>query len=373
MSDCRKILLLTGEANTAHAVAAALKDHDQFTTNGTARNLQELVSQLQGHVAPAALVDIDGQAERILGDLEHIVAEFPETRFVVLSSELRSEWLLASIQAGARHYLLKKSIATDLAPVLTRLSSDLAGNGLGTLVTVLGASGGCGVTTVAVNLAYELQQVSTEPTLLVDLDVAYGGLAAYLGASGRYGIADVMAHEGHIDADLIRSTAVECGPGLGMLISPATANFQAPTAMDYSRLSDALEACRRASKYVVVDGGRAGAEVASTLAAHSQMTIVLFQLNVKDIRHARSIMAALAERGVPADRIVPMASRWHRRSPVSLADACRALSLTTIDRIENDFRSAISAMNYGQPLRKAAPRSGLMRDMRKLALRVSND
>src|SRR6185312_6715325 len=82
---------------------------------------------------------------------------FPDTRFIVLSTAMGNELLLDAMKAGARHFLLKAAIVAELHDVLKRLSSDSAPSSTGAAVTILSAGGGCGATTVAVNLAAELQ------------------------------------------------------------------------------------------------------------------------------------------------------------------------------------------------------------------------
>ena len=47
------------------------------------------------------------------------------------------------------------------------------GQSLGNVITVLQASGGCGATTVAINLANELRLKTSEPVLTIDLDSSF--------------------------------------------------------------------------------------------------------------------------------------------------------------------------------------------------------
>ena len=57
------------------------------------------------------------------------------------------------------------------------------------------------------NLANERHILSSEPVLIADLDYAYGAVAAYLELEGKYGIADVLAYDGTIDADEIANAS----------------------------------------------------------------------------------------------------------------------------------------------------------------------
>ncbi len=370
MSSRRSILLVTDEEPTAEAVNNALEAEGRFATNGVCRDLQELTAYLQRKPVPAALVDIDTRPERMLSELERLTARFPETRFIVISNDLSSEMMLSAMQAGARHFLGKKSLSKELSAALSRLIPEEAEAGQrgGSITTVLSASGGCGATTIAINFANELHLDSGDPTLLVDMDLHYGAVASYLGVSGQYGLTDVLSHAGSIDGQLIRSTAVSYGEGVFVLSSPASADFGNPIAPDFAQLDAMLDACKQGFHYTVIDAPRAPMDLAAALAAQSSSTIIVFQLNVKDVRITREILMALTERGIRTDKLIPLANRCHRRSSmVTLDDAQRALGAVPLERIRNDYQSAIRGVNYGQPLSRSSPRSGMLKDIRELA------
>ncbi len=369
MSSRRPILLVTEAKDTVEAVDAALASDNRFMVNGTCRDMQELAATLQRKAAPAALVDIDVAPQRILEDLDRLGVRFPQTRFVVLSGDMRSDLVLAAMQAGARHFLVKKSLTAELSDILHRLVPEEvpAAQRLGVIITVLSASGGCGATTLAVNLANEMHLETSEPSLLIDMDVNYGAIASYLGIAGQYGLADVLAGSGHVDPQLIHSTAISYSDGMAVLASPISANFANPAPLDYRNLDRAMEACKQAFRQTVIDAPRVPHDVAAMLAAQSAMTLIVFQLSVKDIRVARAMLLALTDRGVPSDGLLPLANRCQKHVMVSLEDAQRASGSIPMRRIRNDYPNAVRAMNYGRPLAQTAPRSGMLRDIRELA------
>jgi pilus assembly protein CpaE len=374
MSPQKRVLVVTEEPETAQTIASAFEQNGHYATEEHCRDLPQLVARLEGAPAPAVLVDIDPEPTRMLSELDPIISRFADTRFVVLSAAQRSDFILEAMQIGVRHYLIKQSIGKDLNSVLRRLiPNGTARPGKeGILITMLSAGGGCGATTIAVNVANELHLIDAEPALVVDLDSCYGAAAGYLGLEGEYGLADVLANRERIDAELIRSTALEFSKGLGLLASPASVNPTAIAPLEYGHLGPALDACKHAYRYTVVDAPRVPLDVAASLARESQATFIVFQLAVKDIRIARSMASALTNRGIPADRITGLANRYRKRgSIIGLNEARAALGGLAVECISNDHRSAIRAVNYGQPLAQAAPRSSLRRDVRLLATKLA--
>ncbi len=308
-------------------------------------------------------------------------------------------------------------------------------------VVVFSAAGGAGGTTIAINLAFESFVESGRKTLVVDLDDQYGAVGTYLGLEGQFSVADLLANGDRLDAELVATTALPYGDGLDAIISPASATGRpqpvtsalssiggipstagrvqsnglsamgAPRGAaahlrprrdsmeEPSRIVSTLnmlpEACRRAYGFSVIDAparsrwvstresppveGRAAAGQLA-LARAADAVVVVFQLNVKDIRTARRMMEHLKAGGVDEGRIVAVANRWcrsgllsgnrDRYSMISPEEASTALGGVEVFRLSNDYRSAIQSINFGQPLSQSAPRSALRKDLRELALRL---
>lgn len=373
MKSKEPVLLVTNDPETATAVASALDSIDRSTSDGLCQNLDELVARLERAPTKGVIVDIDPAPSQVLSDLDPIVSKFPEVRFVVLSSVQSDELVLEAMQIGARHFMLKQSIAPELGRALERLVPKGAATDQdrGAVITVLGASGGCGATTLAINLAYELHLAISEPVLLVDLDCCYGAVGAYLGLDGQYGIHDILADTERVDAQLVSSTALPYSDGLHALLSPASINNSEVDSLQYEHLSPAIDACKHAYKYTVIDAARVPIAVAANLALTSKLTLIALQLSVKDIKAARRLLSGLADRRVSADRIMPIANRYHKRhSMISLKEAETALGGVSLGRVRNDYGNAMRGINYGQALAQAAPRSAVRRDIQELAAKV---
>ena len=326
--------------------------------------------ELNQSKAAAVFVDIDAAPFDMLEDLQPMIDQYLATRFIVMASERRDEWVLRAMQAGARDFLEKSTIPTNLSVVLERVAPPSGSNGEAAhgVTTILSAGGGCGATTIAVNLADELQRASGGSTLLMDLDCCFGGVASHLGVSAEYGIADVLADGDRIDAHLLRSTAVTHEERLHVLAGPTATmpGFRADLKLEH--LPQALRAAKRAFDHTIVEAPRITADVAGNLAKFSAVTLLVMELNVDDIRIARSQLERLAHRGIAPGRVLPVVNRFRRsKSLVTLAEAEKALGVDRLLHLSNDYRNVVSSINYGQTLARVAPRSPFRRDLRRLA------
>ena len=373
------VLVVTSETETAASVRTVLASRDAGERTDVCRNVVELRTRLgkpgSNGVVGAVLDDIDQDRDRILYELGRLIAVHPGIRFAVLSTDFSERLILQAMQAGARHFVRKSNMAAQLDEVLEHLLSSKAETAgqAGDVISVFSCSGGCGATTVAVNLANELHLLTSAPALIVDLDPCYGSVASHLGVKGNYGIAHVLSREESLDAHFVKTSATQAVQGVDVLLSPASAGADASVPMNYGNLLKAVEACREPYRYVVIDAPRVPESVIADLASLSYMILVVFQLTVRDVSFARSRISFLSDHGIASDRILPVANRVGRRGPLlRVKESKRAIGVTSLCWIRNDWTKAVKSLNQGRPLAEMAGRSRLRRDFRRLAGQICN-
>lgn len=358
-----------------HAVAAigAVLETMGAATPGVCRSLAELRTVIAEGQTLAAFIDIEPDPVGILTTLEQVIAQQPGTRFIVLARQFSNDLVMEAMTVGARHFVAKAGIEHELPRILERLAG--AGEGgrqRGGVVTLLSAGGGCGATTLAVNLARELADTSGDaPALLIDMDQAYGAIASYLGLRGDFGLDAILSAQGRVDPQLVRTTALRFSDQLHAIINPVSIDADRVAPVAAPRIAGALDSARQAYRWVVVDAPRVTPEVAATLARHSQLTLIVSQLCVKDVRCVRALHAALIERGVEPAAVGVVFSRHRAKHALLAVDEARhALGDVTLHLVRNDYAAAIKSIELGEPLADVAPRSHARRDMVSLAEHV---
>lgn len=375
MSSELLYVLVTPDPVIEGSISELLKDEPgQLQVVHSLADLQSLLSIKQPEVV---MVDLDPDARAMLEGIDHLITHHAAVRFVALSSQFSQELLLQSMHIGVRHFQMKESTATELRPVLHRLT--LQGEGQdrggrrGNIITVLSAGGGCGATTLAVNLANELQIQKSHPVLMIDLDYSYGAVANYLELSGKYGVADVLGHHGTIDSDLVASTTLDFSPNLHVLISPASINLERVPQIPEDRIEPLLNSCRRIYGSTVIDAPRLPMDLSARLARASSMVLVVMELTINDLRVARNIVQALEVRGVSRSRICVLINRYRRRfRMISIEEVQDALGGCRVVSMSNDYENTLKSINFGKPLSETAPRSALRKDLSKFATSLAN-
>jgi len=368
------ILLVTKEAATADKIKSALDGSDLLMMAGTCNEVSELRSYLSNKKIQAVVVDIDPDPSRVLYELATILVAHPKIYVVVVCSHFTKELALQAMQAGVRHFLEKHTIASGLTQELQQLIQGSAEKeaGLGSaVISIFSASGGCGATTVAINLTNELRFLSSKPVLLIDLDDYYGAVSNYLGIKSEYGIADVLDRKGLIDKHLIQSSAFTYKDNYQILPSPASVKIPKNTPLQFGNLPRVLEACREVYRYTIIDAPRMPEAEAVKLAKLSDIVLVVFQLIVRDVDFARSLVLSLNKSGVSSDKIISLVNRLTKRGQsIRLEDGKKAVGLKSCLTIRSDWRKVMKSVTKAQPLANVAKKTGIHKDFQKLAAKL---
>ena len=106
--------------------------------------------------------------------------------------------------------------AAELDAAIRRVAKPAGKAPAGKTFAIMGAKGGLGSTTVAVNLATALHKASRQPTLVMDLHLAHGDASVYFGVEPRFSVLDALENIHRLDETYFKGlvTATKAGPDL---------------------------------------------------------------------------------------------------------------------------------------------------------------
>lgn len=91
-----------------------LSRHQDINIVAEAKDGKELLDQLNTHHPDVAIIDLSMPELSGMQALDVIKNEFPNQNFIVLSMHAEKEYIIKSIQSGARAYLLKNAEEEEL-------------------------------------------------------------------------------------------------------------------------------------------------------------------------------------------------------------------------------------------------------------------
>ena len=240
--------------------------------------------------------------------------------------------------------------------------------------TVMGSVGGCGATTIAVEIATELARRAgaDRRVALVDLNLADGSASAYLGATANMLLAEASGAPERIDQALLDAFSMRVGGGLDLLACPRDPKaFGKVSAMAVCRV---LEVACQVYDHVVVDLPRHHQAWTLDILAGCDEILVVSELTVPALLSARAlageIEAELPDGAAPRIILNRLASRVFGPAP-SLAEAEKALQRKADGGVTSDWEAAAACANLGGAISQHRPRSKIVRDISLLVDRLT--
>jgi pilus assembly protein CpaE len=311
------------------------------------------------------IVNLDPAAHEMLRKLGSLPRQYPTVSFFVMSQVIDPHLLMEAMHVGVKEFIPLPMSEDKLIAAIERVAQQMGMGKRAKIIHVVPTIGGCGSTTVSCNVAAALAK--SGKTALIDLDLVRGGVASYFDTRPRYTVADVMDSAEKVDKQLLdNALAVHAKSGVSLLARPELPeDTQRVNAAGTSRLLNVLG---RVFDYVVIDSLMSIDPIYTTALAAAEINLLVMQLNVPSAKNAERFVGALRRMGVEADKIQIVVNRYVKKGcDIEPAEVERALGLKIAWMIPNDFKNAIAAINFGEPVVLRAPRAEISTSLGELA------
>jgi len=305
---------------------------------------RELRAQHPSAVADLVIIDVRDQPH-LPASLEAFRTQHPAVPVLLLVSALEPALMLQAMRVGVKECLQHPVADEELDAALARIAASRESGLTGDVFAFLGAKGGVGTTTAAVSVATEFVHLRKGSVLLIDLHLAYGDAAVYLGAEPRFSVADALENTHRLDAAYLKGLCVKTKAGPDLLASP---DRGLAVVVDAGRIRTLIDAVARYYRYVVLDICRTDPAVLDSLDPVKKILVVANQ-ELPTVRGASRMAATLNQR-YGKDRVMLAVSRYDPNSGIGQEDIERVVGSKIRHLLPSDYRVALEALNTGRPL-----------------------
>ena len=333
---------------------------------------QNFVSQHQDHSPDVVLVEMDGE-KSLPAWLENLTHELPNAQVLVCSHTREPDFLIRAMQVGIREFLPLPLTKPDLEGALNRVwvsrrRLQPVENRQGRIITVTGHKGGSGSTTVAINLAEALVELSSERVALVDLGRPFPDMGNFLDQESTYSIADLIQNISNLDQSFIQRIMQPYGPKLSIL--HGCSDFRDQDSIDLEILERVLSLIRNMYAFVVVDLSHWLDDFFLKVVTDSDMVLMLTGLTIPDIRNLKKLWPHMLEWHQDRRKIKIVVNRFDSNGGLQLRDLEQIMQHSAFHTLPSDYLALMQCLNQGTPLVTTAPRSKLWRGIKDLASQI---
>lgn len=329
--------------------------------SGTHEAFIERVGQLRPGLA--FLHFTAAQAEQCGRLAERLSRVFPGLPLVGVGHASDPGVMLAALRAGVKDFIDMGDASADAAGIVKRLAvpreqvRQAVASRQGKIIAVLGARGGVGATSLAVNLAsvgrrHPPKQQGTDvqaEVLLLDIGLPARDGSLYMNLSPGFHFVEAVRNLRRFDPVFVQTALARHANGVCVLPLPSTLGELRD--ISYAEAITLLDRLRSFFDMQVVDlGGFGNLDFMAQIVKVADSVVLVLDQSVGAIVSATELLHELRTREVERDDIHLLVSRFNAHLGVDAAQIAQQIDLRQVSTLPDCREAIVTAMNRGAVL-----------------------
>ena len=365
-------IAFVGDNQTHGVVSAVLQQFfaDAIVRDGDCSSALTYLSE----VPPPGVLIVDiGESNQPLSAMLSLTAAFSDDVRLIGIGAVNDIALYRELtDAGVTDYLVKPVTEKALAAALSRPAQNQApqpvaeSSGKKTVrIVVVGARGGVGASTTAVNLAWILAEEEQKKTALIDLDLEFGTVALSLDLEPSRGLREALETPGRIDGLFVSSASSMLTDNLSVMATEE--NLHDGHHFNPNAVEILLETLGHEKDCIVIDLPRSLYGVREQVLKQATRIVLVTELSLPALRDSIRLLGIIEET-VPDIPITIIANRCNSaHQAMAIPEFQKALGRKVDFTLGDESKSFNNAANSGKPLVHSDTRSKAAKCLRKIA------
>jgi len=238
----------------------------------------------------------------------------------------------------------------------------------GTVITVFGAKGGIGKTTIATNLSTALVQKTKQSVVVVDLDTRFGDVAILMDIPVERSIADLAIPEEEITREIVEECLYTHNTGVTILPAPIR-----PTDwrnVHAGHIERTVQLLMQTHDYVVLDTPGTFNDIVARALEMATMVVLICTVDMASLKDTLLAIDMLRSWNFPQDKIKLVVNSTNEASHVQPNEIRRMLGRDVFWTVPYD-RHISAATQLGMPVVVAKPQAKAAESLTALAFALS--
>ena len=313
----------------------------------------ERVPESADQMPDVVFLDLAREPEPFFAFANQLRRNRPSIKLIACSAAVppQPSLLLEAMRSGVQDFLGKPLQPESLKDLLLRISQDQNLKEFPSqdkLIIVMGAKGGVGTTTVAVNLGVQLATFARKRSVLLDFARPLGNVHLLLDLHPRFGIRDAVDSLDRLDSHFLAGLLTHHKTKLEIL--GGTTQPEEWQSIDVNVLDRVVNVTQNAFDVVLVDMGSQFSVEWATILRMARMILLVAEANVPSLWTLERRLLALKGFGISQDRARIIINRWHKGDDEVLKSIQKDINRPIFASLPNDFRKASQAVNLGTPI-----------------------
>ncbi|CUH87607.1 helicase/secretion neighborhood CpaE-like protein [Phaeobacter sp. CECT 5382] len=345
-------------------------------------------SQPEAETLEFVALAMDAEDEANLALMGEIItqAKARDIKVILIAEEVSPAALHTLLRQGADEFIPYPLPEQELQAAIERLSApepeaappsnlhplQADARREGAVIVCHGLAGGTGSTTLAVNLAWELAEMSDQKTpsvCLLDFDMQQGSVSTYLDIPRREVVMEMLSETENMDADMFGQALMPFQDKLQVLTAPSDM-----IPLDFISVEDVervVEMARSHFDFVIIDMPHTLVQWSETILQMAHVYFALIELDMRSAQNALRLKRALQSEGLPFDKLRFALNRAPKFTDLSgksrVKRMAESLGISIDLQLPDGGKPITQSCDHGLPLATSNAKNPLRKEIAKLA------
>lgn len=308
---------------------------------------------------------------------KEVYVKLPGCCVVLICDKLEVDIIEEAMQAGVRKVL---KLPIDSAALTEKVIeafdfeksrfvnvNPAAVNKQSRLITVFGAKGGIGKTTISANMAALLAKMGNK-VAIIDTDLQFGDVNVFFDIDSKDTIAEIAQDRDASDIDSIKRAALMHFSGVSILCAPKSPEYA--EYVSAKNIETIITTMRPYYDYIIIDTTPLFNDATMVALENANLILLVTGMDISSLRNTKTSLNIL-ESLQQADKAEVVVNKM-TRGIITLKDIERVLGMTIKNKISLDYKTALACHNKGVPIVLDSPRTTISKELTQVVKNTIN-
>jgi len=369
-----KTLIVDDIAETCSNVSKLLSFDKGIVVIGEAHNGQEALNFIEKEKPDVILMDINMPVMDGIEATEKISVKYPGISIIMMTVQGEINYIKKAMVAGARDYLVKPFTADQLISSVKKVHRlDSRRNkkkntkivSKPKVMTVFSPKGGIGTSTIAVNLAVMMHQLTEKKVALINLDLQSSDIGVMLDLKLNKSITNIVQNIGYLDIDLLNESMYKHSSGIDVLLAPPEPQYADIVTSEH--IEQIIKLLRKTYDYIVIDTSSTFSTFNIDVMSLSDEILLILTLEITAVRRVKKVLEILKEFDMNS-KIRYVLNRSSDDIGLNRKEVEKHLDIKIDNHLISNGKVTVNALNKGVPFVISNHTAKISDDIKKLAL-----
>lgn len=377
-SDTLNIIVIDREENSRNIIKNYLGEIDGFKTDAEFFaeffDLEQGCEYAQKASKSIVLIDISDNPEKAFDAIRKIKENKKNTAIIALSNKASTDTIIKAMRAGAKEFITKPIIKSEFTEVLNKIKEEMNSTEVKDfckIISTFSNKGGIGKTSIAVNLAVELAELSKEKVALIDLNLQLGDVATFLDMTPPFAMDYIANNIQNLDETQLLKTLTKY-KNISLYVIADPLNIAKGKEITAEQIKNILNALKKTFSYVVIDIGTNIDSKTITALDMSDLILLIAIVNLPAIRSTQRCMELFSKLGYEKDKVKLVLNRYMENEDIKTTDIEDVVKQKVYWKIPNNYLTMMSAINKGVPVNEINRDANIAQNYMEFASKLSD-